>query len=120
MLRTTLFASSFFVVVAVGISCQKPPPTVVTLGDLSDRTNNFTGKTLLVTNAGGGKRHGEYLVFPQPIMTRYHVVFFVGSADTSGCTSFSGTCSGVRVTSLPDCPCPAPFVLVSDVSAKID
>ncbi len=103
-----------------GISCGSRPSVTVTIGELSERSRDFTQAHVTISNAGGGKRHGPYLVFPTTIENRRHVVLVVGDSDTTGVSTFVGICSGVRVTSIPGCPCPPPFVFVESCSSKTD
>lgn len=114
---------SFFVVVFVGVWFAHPGRQSVTLGQLATKDPPTPLGHVLVSNCVGGTRHGRFIVFKSPVEFRYTVVFvLVSDAATEG-TVFDGSCVGVRVTPMADCPCDPPFVLVtgaSESSAKTD
>lgn len=117
MFRFAVAGLSGVAVVVLGLSCGPRTVVPITLGDIADREKNYSGRTVRISNAGGGKLHGRYLVFQQTLSTRRHVVLAM-SGPVEG-TVFTGFCSGVRITSIPGCPCEPPFVLVEGGSSSI-
>ena len=102
-------------VLACGLSCFRPVAAKsVPIGELAEKDRNFRGQSIRVTNAGAGVKAGRFLIFKMDSATRHHVVLVLSGeeVETGGVTCWAGICSGVRVTGLPGCPCPAPFVLV--------
>lgn len=111
----------FTVMVAIAVlvtSCRKIDPPRISIGTLSAKSEEHTRRKVVITNAGSGNRHGQFIVFKSTLDNNYDVVFVLVSTVTevdSTVTCFSGTCEGVRVTELPGCPCVTPFVLVTNV-----
>ncbi len=120
MIRFVCIATAAILVVIAGVSCMSRPTATVPIGELAESTKDHTNYAITITNASGGKRHGPFLIFAQNVPGRRHVVLVVGDSDTTGVSTFVGICSGVRVTSIPGCPCPPPFVFVESVSSKTD
>ena len=117
MIRIVLAVLAASVVFYTGVSCTKRPAIKLTIGELASKDKDYTGEHLVITHATRGERHGKYLVFPSDLPSRRHVVLVVGKVESDGFSSFSGFCSGVRVSVLPGCPCPPPFVFVESASS---
>lgn len=99
-------------VVLSAIAFRQPDPMRTTIGQLSASPDTSPG-LYRISNAAWGIRSGDYLVFRQAAAGRMpvvlHITFTEGGADT-----FFGTVEGVSFVALPGCPCPPPFVLVTN------
>ena len=119
-LRFIAVALGSLLVLALAITFEARQVTTVSIGAFAEQDYDHAQKKVRLTNAGGGKRTGRFIVYSTSITTRYPVVLVLISSDVtdSKVTVFTGSCAGIRVTPIPNCPCPAPFVLVTGVSPE--
>lgn len=113
-LRFTAVALACLIVLFLAVKFEAGKQTTIPIGAFAEKDYDRGMRLFRITNAGGGKQSGRFLVFSTEITTRYPVVFLLDSSEVipSTTTVFTGSCAGVRVTPLPGCNCPAPFVLV--------
>ena len=107
-------------VACLGISCRQQNPIKITQGTIAEKDCDHSRRLVIVTNLGPRKIKDNHAIFPADLTTRYAIVFVLesGSLDGDDFTSCEGFCEGVRVSPLPDCDCPPPFILVSSATPK--
>lgn len=122
MIMKIYFATCAWIVVAslllfTALSCKKVKPDRISIGALADKDADHSHRQVIITNAGGSKPQGRFMVFESRLDNSYSVVFVLASGvKTLGSEScFFGSCEGVRVSGVPGCPCEPPFVLVTNV-----
>lgn len=107
-------AVAVFIVIVVNVTC--PGPRTTTLGKLMDKSPGQPAGTVHVSNCGGGKQYGRFLVITSTHKSQHPVVFVLATERPLGRneTKFSGYCEGVCNFAIPDCPILPPFLLITN------
>ena len=114
--RVLGIVGGILLVVIVVIYARDTSPKHITFGMLADTQNDYSGRRVVIRNAGSGKRIGRFLIFDTVDRTRHNVVFALSAAEVeAGCTTFSGYVFGNFDERILDCPHDPPFLLVLDV-----
>jgi hypothetical protein len=108
--------TGFLVIVLFVIYIRDTKPLTATVGTLADKRNDFTGRRVVITNGGTGKRVGRFIFFDTADATRHCVVFALATTEVEpGVTTFRGYCVGIFDERVPECPHDPPFLYVMDV-----
>lgn len=116
--RLVVVMISVVVVVSVALYIQPAKPTSMTIGTFAEKETPHDSTRYRITNAGGGKRSGHFLVFEQSLSTRYHVVMKFDGTIPKDKSVFIGRFEGVIREKIPECPCDPPFLLLSNVTPE--
>lgn len=109
-----VFAGVFFVIIVV-LYCRDLWPVHVTVGTLSERNRDFTGKRIVIHNGGTGKQVGRYVFYDTIDPTRHCVVLALAGEVKPDVTTFRGYVVGVMEEGIAGCSHNPPFLLVIDV-----
>jgi hypothetical protein len=110
VLFVSLIVVCFFVII------QPTSPVKTTLGALSEKSSDFSGQRVVISNAILGQRSGRFIWFRAGVDHRHDVVFALRTAEVEAdCTTFRGYCFGVMEERIPECPHDPPFLYVMGV-----
>lgn len=119
--RVLGIVGGFLLVVIVVLYARDTAPKHITFGMLADTQNDYSGRRVVIRNAGNGKRSGRFMFFDTVDRTRHNVVFSFGAAEVEpGCTTFRGYVFGVFEERIPGCDHDPPFLYVMDVKPVKD
>lgn len=103
-------------VILIVIYCRDTGAVTATMGTLADKGNDFSGRRVIVTNVGTGKRVGRYIFYDTADATRHCVVFALADAKVEpAVTTLRGYCVGVFDERIPGCPHSPPFLYIASV-----
>lgn len=108
------FVAGLLCVVIIVVYCRDTSPKNITLGMLATATNDYSGRRVVIRNAGCGKRDGMFLFF-EGASDRHAVVFALSAEVEASRTTFRGYVIGIMDERVNGCPHDPPFLLVIDV-----